>query len=134
MIGSIETKEQYIDAVLEAIEEMEAKFLTMKITFLISVNRAAPVESATEAVDLLTTFREKNKASDTPNKVVGLELSGDPRVGDFSTFIEEFKRAQDNGFKVSLHCAEVKDRPEECQTMIDFKPDRLGHCCYLTND
>jgi hypothetical protein len=40
---------------------------------------------------------------------VGLELSGDPRVGDFNSFQEEFKRAQDLGFKISLHCAETKD-------------------------
>jgi adenosine deaminase len=62
--------------------------------------------------------------------VVGLELSGDPRHGDFGKFAEEFKRAQDLGFKVSLHCAETSDQSDS-QQMIDFKPDRLGHCCYL---
>ena len=65
--------------------------------------------------------------------VVGLELSGDPRSGSFSTFAGEFKRAQDAGFKVSLHCAETAEQADS-QEMLDFKPDRLGHCCFLNND
>ena len=82
---------------LEAIREVEAKISTIKVAFLISVNRAAPAESATEAVDLLIKFREKHLAADPDKKqaprVVGLELSGDPRSGDFATFRDEFKRA-----------------------------------------
>lgn len=66
--------------------------------------------------------------------VVGIELSGDPRSGDFTKFVEEFKRAQNEGFKITLHCGETKEQIDENQQMIDFGPDRLGHCCYLTPD
>lgn len=76
---------------------MESKIPTIKVAFLISVNRNAPAESATEAVELLIKFREKHLAADPDKKqackVVGLELSGDPRSGDFATFKDEFKRA-----------------------------------------
>ena len=65
---------------------------------------------------------------------MGIELSGDPRSGDFSVFVEEFRRAQDLGFKVALHCGETEEQRDECQSMIDFGPDRLGHCCYLSDD
>jgi adenosine deaminase len=73
------------------------------VKFLISVNRTAEAATAKEAVDLLEKYKDP---------VVGLELSGDPRSGDFSNFAEEFKRAQDLGFKVSLHCAETKDQSD----------------------
>ena len=65
---------------------------------------------------------------------MGLELSGDPRSGDFAVFTEEFRRAKELGFKISLHCGETEEQQDECQSMIDFRPDRLGHCCYLTDD
>ena len=48
-------------------------------------------------------------ASESEQAVVGLELSGDPRSGQFSNFTEEFKRAQNEGFKITLHCAETKE-------------------------
>lgn len=104
-----------------------------KVCFLVSVNRAQPAETATEAVELLIKYRDKAIAANEDPVVVGLELSGDPRVGSFSTFRPEFERAQSLGFKVSLHCAETKEQTDS-QEMIDFKPDRLGHCCYLSKE
>ena len=103
----------------------EASDDQIRVCYLISVNRAAGADTAQEAVELLEKFKDKG--------AVGLELSGDPRVGTFKTFEEQFKRAQDLGFKISLHCAETKDQLDG-QEMIDFKPDRLGHCCYLTKE
>lgn len=32
---------------------------------------------------------------------------------------------------MSLHCAEQKEQ-KDAQQMIDFRPDRLGHCIFLT--
>ena len=42
-------------------------------------------------------------------RLVGIELSGDPRVGDFNNFKEDLERAKKYGFKISLHCAESKE-------------------------
>ena len=70
---------------------------------MISVNRTRP-ETVEEAVDLLIKYKEKEGKNPT---VVGLELSGDPRKGQFSDFVQQFKRAQNEGFKVSLHCGET---------------------------
>ena len=53
VIGTIESKEQYIDTILEAIAEMEGRVPTLKVAFLISINRTAGPETATEAVELL---------------------------------------------------------------------------------
>ena len=38
---------------------------TLKVAYLISVNRTAPVETAAEAVDLLLSYREKSLAAET---------------------------------------------------------------------
>ena len=64
--------------------------------------------------------------------VIGIELSGDPRSGEFEKFKPYFLKARELGFKSTLHCAECKEQRSEAQEMIDFKPDRLGHCIYLT--
>ena len=66
--------------------------------------------------------------------IVGVELSGDPR-GEckFQDFVPALERARkDMNLKVSLHCAEHEEQIPEAQAMIDFRPDRLGHCCFLT--
>ena len=66
---------------------------------------------------------------------MGVELSGDPRAGDFATFSEELSAfRQETGLKLSLHCAETEDQAAESQAMIDFNPDRLGHCCFLVSE
>ena len=72
-----------------------------------SVNRVNP-DSAKSTVDLLQKYKGNPR-------VVGLELSGDPRSGAFSNFVTEFNRARDLGFKISLHCGETKEQIEECQ-------------------
>lgn len=82
VIGDIKSKEMYIDTIIEAINEMKGEMIVVK--FLISVNRTADLDTARDAVDLMQKYKDP---------VVGLELSGDPRSGDFSNFVEEFKRA-----------------------------------------
>jgi hypothetical protein len=43
-------------------------------------------------------------------KIVGIELGGDAKIGHFGEDLSaEFSRAQENGFKVSLHCSELKE-------------------------
>ena len=63
---------------------------------------------------------------------MGIEISGDPRGGDFNTFSELMQTfKEESGLKVALHCAEAEEQMNESQAMIDFNPDRLGHCVYL---
>lgn len=92
-MGEIASKEEYLETVIEAIQEMKEERKNIKVCFLVSVNRAQPAETATEAVELLIKYREKAAAANEDPIVVGLELSGDPRVGSFSTFRPEFERA-----------------------------------------
>jgi hypothetical protein len=58
----------------------------MIVRLLVSVNRMGSKETAREAIDLAVFNREHeiNK-----KYVVGIEVSGDPRIGKFETFIDE---------------------------------------------
>lgn len=105
-IGEIESKEQYIRTVVEAIQEMESA--TMRTAYVVSINRQLPVEQAKDSIDLLIKLREEDETF--RKYLVGLELSGDPRLGHFNDFIDEFERARQNGIKISLHCSEDKQQ------------------------
>ncbi len=67
---------------------------------MISINRGLPVEEAKEVIDLAIKLKEEWNSSSGPHpeddsnnqfnmfdqRLVGIELSGDPRVGDFNNF------------------------------------------------
>ena len=55
-------------------------------------------------------------------------------MGKFSDFKDIFIRAKEEGdLKVSFHCAELPEQAKETPEMLDFKPNRLGHCIYMVN-
>ena len=110
-------------------ERAEEDFPSIKARFLLSINRMAPVSDAEEILELFDQVDETYR-----EYMVGVELSGDPRSGSFSDFEPIFDKMRSRGIKISLHCAETEDQIEESQKMIEFKPDRLGHCCFLNED
>jgi len=93
---------------------------------LASINRQSGVEAAERMLEVIKEMKSPY--------VVGIELSGDPRTGKFEDYRELIEKARhDLGLKVSLHCAEIEEQAQEADAMIDMKPDRLGHCCFLNN-
>jgi len=62
--------------------------------------------------------------------VIGVELSGNPLVGDAATLMPALELARSYGLACTLHCAEVF-RPAETSLMLSFRPERLGHMCFL---
>ena len=95
--------------------------------YVLSINRQGTVQQAEEILQLLEEVKSPH--------IVGVELSGDPRVGNWEDFRDVLDKARSQyGKKISLHCAEVEEQAKESRGMIDFKPDRLGHCIYLTKE
>jgi adenosine deaminase len=45
-----------------------------------------------------------------------------------------FQEAKDEGIKISIHALEDKKNKADFQDILDFKPDWLGHCYFITKD
>ena len=121
----VSSMDDYIQLVLKAIREGEEEFDgKIRVRYLASINRFGPVVQGDQIVDLALKYKDDHH-------LVGVELSGDPRAGDFEAFKPALTRAKEGGLKVSLHCAEVPEQAKETLAMIEFKPDRLGHCIYM---
>ncbi|XAR53776.1 Adenosine deaminase [Bertholletia excelsa] len=92
------------------------------VRLLLSIDRRETTASAMETVELALKMRHLG--------VAGIDLSGNPIVGEWSTFLPALKFAREQGLSITLHCGEVPNQ-EEIQAMLEFYPGRIGHACYL---
>lgn len=90
------------------------------VKLLISVDRKRGYEDAIENTTLAIELSKRYK-----KYIVGIDLSGDPTTG--SAFLELLRSCRQAGLKIAAHCAEVPN-PTEVVHILNFKPDRLGHC------
>ncbi|KAH7427991.1 hypothetical protein KP509_10G070500 [Ceratopteris richardii] len=135
------TKKSYVEAVfagLKAVEtvqvisnsldvkqnglEMERSKRIIHVRLLLSIDRRENTEAAIETVQLALDMQKFG--------VVGIDLSGNPRVGDWKTFLPALKLAREKGLPITLHCGEVPNQ-SEIQNMLSFQPERIGHACCL---
>ncbi|KAG1371149.1 putative protein ecdysoneless [Cocos nucifera] len=70
------------------------------IRLLLSIDRRETTASAMETVDLAMELKDAG--------VVGIDLSGNPVVGEWQTFIPALKHAKQLGLPLTLHCAEIE--------------------------
>ncbi|ESQ38111.1 hypothetical protein EUTSA_v10028765mg [Eutrema salsugineum] len=141
------SKRSYMEAVIQglrSISEVDIDFLAASdsntlhnacdgirrkkkicVRLLLSIDRRETTESAMETVKLALEMRNAG--------VVGIDLSGNPLVGEWSTFLPALQFAKDSDLYITLHCGEVPN-PKEIQAMLDFKPHRIGHACFLKDE
>lgn len=74
------------------------------VRLLLSIDRRETTEAAMETVKLALQMRDLG--------VVGIDLSGNPIVGEWMTFFPALKFAREQGLYITLHCGE-----------------RIGHAC-----
>ncbi|KAH9606688.1 hypothetical protein KSS87_014897 [Heliosperma pusillum] len=104
------------------------------VRLLLSIDRRETLEAAMETVKFLPSA-VKLALEMRGNGVVGIDLSGNPRVGDWKTFLPALVFAREQGLRVTLHCGEARvPNQEEIHAMLDFRPERIGHACCLKED
>lgn len=120
--------EEYIMAVIAGFERYSSQAGQQKVILrlLLSIDRAK--HSSAQAEDIVSLAHKYHNQG-----VVGIDLSGDPTKGTFTDFLPALTRARSLGLKITLHAGEVRDMNKEMEQMADFKPDRFGHCCFVSD-
>lgn len=137
------TKRSYMDAVmkgLKAVEDVDAvlfdsdlkrdlggdtKKKKIYVRLLLSIDRRETTSAALDTVNLAMEMKDQG--------VVGIDLSGNPVVGEWETYLPALKHAKELGIPITVHCGEVPNR-KEIQAVLDFCPQRLGHVCCLNDE
>ncbi|RPB29802.1 adenosine deaminase [Terfezia boudieri ATCC MYA-4762] len=119
------TKAQYIEAVLNSINDYNTSSSTMKTYLILSIDRRDTPEKAQESINLATRYQGWG--------VVGVDLCGDPLKGDIASFRPHFAQARAAGLKITLHFGEVAktSAEEDLRLLLSFKPDRLSHVIHI---
>lgn len=117
------SKEQYVATILSCIEGHGRASMTTLL--ILSIDRRNTIVEAMEVVELAIEYCDRG--------VVGIDLCGDPTKGDVSIFRDAFAKAKQHGLSITLHFAEVPASStfQELETLLSFKPDRLGHLCHV---
>ncbi|CAD7671059.1 unnamed protein product [Nyctereutes procyonoides] len=122
------TKKTYVESVLEGIKQSKQENIDIDVRYLIAIDRRGGPSVAKETVKLAEEF-----FLSTDNTVLGLDLSGDPTVGQAKDFLEPLLEAKKAGLKLALHLSEIPNQKKETQVLLDLLPDRIGHGTFLSS-
>ncbi|EMS53353.1 Adenosine deaminase-like protein [Triticum urartu] len=95
------------------------------VRLLLSIDRHETTSAALDTVNLAMEMKDQG--------VIGIDLSGNPVVGEWETYLPALEHAKELGIPTTIHCGEVPNR-KEIQAMLDFCPQRLGHVCCLDDE
>jgi len=116
------TKVSYCEAVLEEILSAREKGLKITVKLLLAVDRRN-LDSLLGNIELFKQLKKVKRYSDL---IVGMDISGDPRVGDIRTILDKLQEIRNDGVKLAVHLAEIPNIAETA-AFLSFKPDRIGH-------
>jgi adenosine deaminase len=97
-----------------------------------SLNRSVPIEKMVKYLDSVLVEYDKNP--EWQKYVVGADFCGVPWEGDINNFVELFQLIRDKNIKLTTHTAELAVHAYETSDMLKFKPERVGHFCYATDE
>ncbi|KAH9871291.1 hypothetical protein IAQ61_005470 [Plenodomus lingam] len=123
------TKDTYVKTVSNILTaHNRATENSIRAFLILSIDRRNSASEAEEVVDLAIQYQSSG--------VVGLDLCGDPAQGDIRIFGPAFARAKAAGLKLTLHFAEAEASASdlELQTLLSWKPDRLGHVIHVKEE
>ena len=116
------TRSEYCQTVLEEIIKI-TKDIDITVKLLLSIDR----KNLAGIDDIVTLYKDLKRNPAYEHILVGLDISGDPRIDNLKTVIDKFKRIrQEDGIKITIHLAETVNH-DETEAVLDMFPDRLGH-------
>eukprot|EP00058_Branchiostoma_floridae_P000936 XP_002586424.1 hypothetical protein BRAFLDRAFT_107703 [Branchiostoma floridae] len=121
------TPSSYVESILSAIQACKDRE-DVVVRLLLAIDRRQSVETAMATVRLAQEY-----ALRSDGVVVGIDLSGNPAVGDGRDFIPVLKEAQNSGLKLALHIAEISQQATSPETaaLLSLPPDRVGHGTFI---
>lgn len=125
------TKDDYIRTILSCINthpSTSSPNPKMKTNLILSIDRRNDLPTALEVVALALKFRSAG--------VVGIDLCGDPAVGDVSIFAPAFVLARSSNLPITIHFAEspASSTPAELWKLLEYGPKRIGHVINVPDD
>lgn len=120
-IGVIRWRGQPVEPILEGLERGRERGLRdfgVSLLWIFDAVRHFGKEAAAEVFDLAARLRERN--------VVGIGIGGDEARGPAEWFRDLYKKAADNGLRLTAHAGETTG-PEAIWGALNIGAERIGH-------
>jgi adenosine deaminase len=128
-------RHRYVAVVGAAIVAMAALLPQIVVRLLVSVDRAASLDDFDSCARVAAAWSRHCIAGlapvfSTPSRlVVGVDVSGDPRVGDARDLVTRLDSMRASGLLISVHLGEISGEAADAEAaaIISWLPDRIGH-------
>ncbi|CAL1537612.1 unnamed protein product [Lymnaea stagnalis] len=125
------TRELYMRTMIDAVKDCQKEGLDIVVRLLVSIDRRHGTNIAEITIELAEKLMQEEEGL-----VIGIDVSGDPKVGDATDLIPVLIEAGKRNLKLALHLAEL---PLYAETRNVLKaccqdnsfPVRIGHGTYL---
>jgi aminodeoxyfutalosine deaminase len=127
-VGVVRWRGQVFDPIFEGLErgrERGQRDFGVSLLWIFDAVRHFGPEAAGEVFDIAARLRDRN--------VVGVGLGGDERKGPAEWFRDLFKKAADNGLRLTAHAGETAG-PESVWGALNIGAERIGHGLAIARD
>jgi aminodeoxyfutalosine deaminase len=127
-VGVIRWRGQPVEPIFEGMErgrERGQRDFGVSLLWIFDAVRHFGPQAASEVFDLAARLRDRN--------VVGIGIGGDEARGPAEGFRDLYKKAADNGLRLTAHAGETTG-PESVWGAINIGAERIGHGLSAAND
>ena len=127
-VGVIRWRGQPVEPIFEGMErgrERGQRDFGVSLLWIFDAVRHFGPQAASEVFDLAARLRERN--------VVGIGIGGDEARGPAEGFRDLYKKAADNGLRLTAHAGETTG-PESIWGALNIGAERIGHGLSAAND
>lgn len=128
------TEKDYLECVMQsAAQIIHEKNLDIEVGILVSEDRSKKPEKGLEDAKTACSLATSHDPQ-TAVPIIGMELSGNPYVGDFGMLRPalDYVRTQ-GGLPVTIHMAEIQNK-SETEAILEWGPQRVGHSVCVDSD